>query len=407
MQTFSVYKRKKDKRRKDRKWIIAWTDENDRRRTMTAFTDYEASLELARKLAKEAAMIKVGRQDPFEVHRKRPIGEHIDDFIESLRSRDRAPRYVRQVEKRIRTIIDALEVKHLQDLDPVAVDKYLVSLKRERGHSGITKNEYTASIKAFTKWAVTYRRMPEDVLAGLKQTERSAIERVHPRRALTVAEISRLLDAAAKRPETEVRRIRHGKRKGQLSEKVKPVTINKVRAKGRERRMVYLIAVWTGLRRKEIRQLRWSDINLDVLPAHIKLRAAATKSKRADILPVHPQLAAELRAFKLEGDGEDAPVVSCVPHMKTLRADLEFAGISYMDEQGRYVDFHSLRTSFCTMLAAKNVPPRMVQALMRHTDPRLTAMVYTDERVLPLAGELSVLPGIPGEVETSRIEKVG
>jgi integrase len=46
------------------------------------------------------------------------------------------------------------------------------------------------------------------------------------------------------------------------------------------------------------------------------------------------------------------------------------------------VDFHSLRVSLGTMLAANGVTPRAAQALMRHTDPRLTAGVYTDEKLV-------------------------
>ena len=46
------------------------------------------------------------------------------------------------------------------------------------------------------------------------------------------------------------------------------------------------------------------------------------------------------------------------------------------------------------MLAANKVSPRAAQALMRHTDPRLTASVYTDEKLLPLAAELQSVPDI-------------
>ena len=76
-------------------------------------------------------------------------------------------------------------------------------------------------------------------------------------------------------------------------------------------------------------------------------------------------------------------------------ADLALVGIPDKDEAGRYVDFHSLRVSLSTMLAAHKVSPRAAQALMRHTDPRLTAAVYTDERLLPLAAELHNVPGLP------------
>ncbi len=75
-------------------------------------------------------------------------------------------------------------------------------------------------------------------------------------------------------------------------------------------------------------------------------------------------------------------------------ADLGLAGIPYEDEGGRYVDFHSLRVSLSTLLAAHKVSPRAAQAIMRHTDPRLTARVYTDEKLLPLAAELVNVPAI-------------
>ena len=401
MQSFSVYKRTRDKRKKDTKWIVAWTDEFGVRKAKTAFTDYEASLELARKIAKKAAMASVGVADPFEEHRQTPIAQHLGEFISSLKSAKRAPRYVLQVENRIKRIVAGLGVKFLHELDPVAVDRFLVDLARKNGHSGITRNEYIASMKSFTKWAVTYRRMRDDVLAGLRVTERKAIDPAHPRRAMSMTEIARLLDAAERRPLLELQTIRIGPRVGKKVAKVKPETKAKAIQRGRERRLVYLMAVWTGLRRNEIRQLTWGDVQLDSLPAKIALRAETTKSKRADSLPIHPQLADELRAWKPNNANPGDPVVSTVPLMKFLRADLALAGIPDKDEAGRYVDFHSLRVSLSTLLAAHKVSPRAAQALMRHTDPRLTASVYTDEKLLPLAAELVGVPAIPASRRAS------
>jgi len=189
--------------------------------------------------------------------------------------------------------------------------------------------------------------------------------------------------------------VRHGPDQGKLVAKVGERALAKARHKGRQRRLVYLLAVWTGLRRNEIRQLIWGDVQLDCLPARIALRAGTTKSKRADSLPIHPQLAEDLRAWRPAGAAPTDRVFSTVPNMKCLRADLALAGIPDKDQAGRYVDFHSLRVSLSTMLAANGVTPRATQALMRHTDPRLTAGVYTDEKLLPLAGELLAVPSIP------------
>jgi len=119
-------------------------------------------------------------------------------------------------------------------------------------------------------------------------------------------------------------------------------------------------------------------------------------------LPIHPQLAEDLRAWRPAGAAPTDRVFSTVPNMKCLRADLALAGIPDKDQAGRYVDFHSLRVSLGTMLAANGVTPRAAQALMRHTDPRLTAGVYTDEKLLPLAAELVNVPAIPtGQAATT------
>lgn len=395
MQSFSVYKRKKDRGKPDTKWIVAWTTAGGKRKAKTAFTDYQASVELGRNLARKAAMQAVGRIDRYEEHRETPIETHLEDFIEELRSANRAPRYILQVENRIRRILKGLHIERFDDLDPVAVGRFLTDLARKKNLSGITRNEYANSVKSFTKWAVTYRRLKDDPLAGLRLLERRAIEPAHPRRALTTDEIARLLKAAEDRPLRELQTIRTGPNKGQLGAKVRPRIKEQAIRKGRERRMVYLLAVWTGLRRSEIRQLTWGDVHLDMIPRHISLRASTTKSKRADTLPIHPQLADALRDWRPNDADDEDTVVPAVPSMKCLRADLALAGIPYRDASGRYVDFHSLRVSLSTLLAANKVSPRIAQALMRHTDPRLTARVYTDEKLLPLAAELVNVPGIP------------
>ena len=83
------------------------------------------------------------------------------------------------------------------------------------------------------------------------------------------------------------------------------------------------------------------------------------------------------------------------------------AGIADKDEYGRYVDFHNLRVSLSTLLAAHRVSPRAAQALMRHSDPRLTAAFYTDEKILPLAAELQNVPKIPCETSAARTRPSG
>ena len=73
-----------------------------------------------------------------------------------------------------------------------------------------------------------------------------------------------------------------------------------------------------------------------------------------------------------------------MPRCAILRKDLEVASIPYIDESGRYADFHALRYTFNTWLQTNEVPPSMAQELMRHSDRRLTDQVYLDTSLLPL-----------------------
>ncbi|MHC4064441.1 MAG: tyrosine-type recombinase/integrase [Planctomycetota bacterium] len=200
---------------------------------------------------------------------------------------------------------------------------------------------------------------------------------------------------AEKRPVEELLTVRVGLNRGQRTAKVRPEVLERARRLGRERRLAYTLAIWAGLRRSELAALAWGDADLDSLVPVIRLRAETTKSKRADRIAIHPQLADELRALRPVDARPDTPVVSKVPGMKAWRADLKAAGIDYGDETTGYADLHAQRMTLSTMLAAAGVPQRVRQAHMRHTDPRLTENTYMDEALLPVAAELAKVPAIP------------
>src|SRR5262249_26602773 len=65
------------------------------------------------------------------------------------------------------------------------------------------------------------------------------------------------------------------------------------------------------------------------------------------------------------------------------------------NERGRTLDVHTLRTTFGTLLSKVGVSPRTAQAAMRHSDPSLTANVYTDPKLLDVHGALDSLPNLP------------
>ncbi|KKL10334.1 hypothetical protein LCGC14_2556870, partial [marine sediment metagenome] len=77
------------------------------------------------------------------------------------------------------------------------------------------------------------------------------------------------------------------------------------------------------------------------------------------------------------------------------RTPLEAAEIPYRNGSGRVCDFHALRHTFGTLLSKAGVAPRTAQAAMRHSSIDLTMNVYTDPKLLDVAGAMEALPALP------------
>jgi hypothetical protein len=160
------------------------------------------------------------------------------------------------------------------------------------------------------------------------------------------------------------------------------------------RSVVYATALYTGLRRRELNEICWSDFFLDDAKPRVRVPASISKNRKEALLPLHPELAATLRQFRpIDFDALAKPFRHHVPRIETVRRDLERAGIPLRDERGRRVDFHSLRMTFGTTMLASGVHPIVVKELMRHSDLKLTTNLYTDSSQLPLAAGVAMLPG--------------
>lgn len=75
-----------------------------------------------------------------------------------------------------------------------------------------TKSNYGVRVRSFGKWLVKVGRTQHNRLAGVDTVGGSAIEPRHTRRALAVSDVTKLLDAAERRPVAEMLTIRRGKR---------------------------------------------------------------------------------------------------------------------------------------------------------------------------------------------------
>ncbi len=217
-----------------------------------------------------------------------------------------------------------------------------------------------------------------------------------------------------------------------------PAFIAELERRGQERALVYKTLVLTGLRRAELASLTVGQLQLDDPPA-LLLEAADEKNREGSTIPLRSDLVADLRDWvsTLAGDTGDSneagtvkfdpqaaqlrqhassdrghreghsqqkaagvPASAAIFHVprqlvKNLDRDLRVAGIPKRDDRGRTVDVHALRHSFGTLLSKGGVAPRTAQAAMRHSKIDLTMNVYTDPRLLDVAGAMESLPELP------------
>jgi integrase len=160
-----------------------------------------------------------------------------------------------------------------------------------------------------------------------------------------------------------------------------------------ESRLGYLLAVHTGLRRSELRALQWKHIHLNKDGPIVILDGQFTKNGKDAKIPLHPEIAQELRACKPASAKPNDFVLTgkMLPSMWKMKRDLKKAAIEYEDNEGRRADFHSLRHTLATNLAPRNIAPRVAMEILRHSDIRLTMNLYTDASLLPVADAIGKL----------------
>ncbi len=90
-----------------------------------------------------------------------------------------------------------------------------------------------------------------------------------------------------------------------------------------------------------------------------------------------------------------------------LRVDLKNAGIAYIDKESRLSDFHSLRYTTASLLAASGVSPKVVQTIMRQSDINLTMQIYTHVYSEAPTKAISSLPDLSLPASSEKLVKTG
>jgi integrase len=346
-------------------------------RRVQAFKDKKLSQAKRSEIERSMERGGAGWVDPFRAHKARPLGEHVAAYVSDLRTLGRDPGYVYTVERRLTKLAKECGWGRLGNVTATSFLKWreapVVMRQVERRDDGdprsigpVTLNQYFETLRAFCIWCVKFARLAANPVAGVERIDATGRLR-RQRRALDPAQLVRFFDAV---PE--------------------------------HYQLVYRLLLGTGLRRQEVEDLRWGDVRLNAPLPFLKLRAAATKARRADSLPLRADLVVGLQALRGDADDSDKVFARGVPSIDEHREFLEAAGIPFKDSQGRRLDVHSLRHTFGTLLSMAGASPREAMELMRHSDLKLTLVTYTDTSFfscqhavdnLPLPPATPSLPG--------------
>jgi len=309
-------------------------------------------------------LARIGLLDQSRVAAGQPLFAHVEDFQRALSDKGNTVKQTRLTAARVRRVFTGCRFRMWSDISAAQVQSYLASL-RGGGMSKQTSNYCLRAVKHFAQWMVQNGRASASPVGYIKclNIGQDDIRRV--RRALEPDQVRRLLEVT-----------RTGESYFSLT--------------GYERSLLYRLAVESGLRASELRSLKVSSF--DFQGCTVTLGSSRAKNRQQATLPLRPDTTAEIReclarklpdaqAFKLPGKPIDM-----------LRPDLEAAGIDYVDEAGRYADFHSLRHTCGSLLAARGVHPKIAQSIMRHRDINLTMMRYTHTLVGQEAAAVASLP---------------
>ncbi|QEL19269.1 tyrosine-type recombinase/integrase [Limnoglobus roseus] len=345
-----------------------------------------------RMLARMVANAERGMLDLHAVGDERvPLLDHLKQFADHMslglackirgKAKRPAPPQVALCVQRIRHVLVACRFENAMSLNadaPAALARWLQTrraiTKAEGGLSAQTADFYRKAARRFAWWLSVRKHLPVrpdlfDDVPGFDPRN----NRVHLRRPCSTSELARLLLVTRQDP---------GDYRGMF---------------GEDRFFVYLLAFATGFRASELAVLTRANFAIDADPPVIRLRGDQTKNGRPARQPLPLGVVTEFRPY-LEckpADGPLWPGTWCEKPVRMLKRDLDGAGVVYREETEdgpRFLDFHALRHSFVSALAAAGVGVKELQTLARHSDPALTLAVYTHSTNAKLAESVQKLP---------------
>ena len=256
----SIYKRGRDKGKKNAPYYFDYKDESGKFRQKKGFTDKTLTMQLACKLEHEARLRSTGLIDPElernANNRKSAIAKHLEEYKKS-QLRSNSEKHANLVCNRIQKVIDGCELSILGDIDASIVEGYLGDMLEEDDLSNRTYNHYLEAMDSFCNWLESRKQLRQNPIKGIKRLNNETDVR-HKRRALKPEE-SKALIATAQNSKVTIQTY-----------------------SGPERARIYLANYFTGFRRRELGSLQKESFDFGSLPPAVTIEASISKHRRKE-----------------------------------------------------------------------------------------------------------------------------
>lgn len=323
---------------------------------------------------------QVGLTDPFKQHLDTALAVHVDDYVETVKSATRSEAYHRDVKRILDLFAKNAGATILRDVTADVVSRYLTRMKC----GSTSKNYYRRVFVGFFNWLEGMKRISRNPITKFTvRTVKKDAKR--ERRALNALEIAKLFQTVKDYPLTCSKGGRKPKTKPVVERPVtlKPAYVAMLTHRGRERSLIYRLAVLTGLRRSELSRLKVKHLELDHQPfARIAIPVGLTKNGKAAKILLVPSLASDLKNWIVESGKSSSDLLLRVPGAiqmsKLHKVHMKAAGLPY-EVDGKFADFHSLRMAGNVLLRQAGVAAKERQLFLRHGTLALTTETYDDE----------------------------
>ena len=333
----------------------------------------------------------LGHISPLAKHLDRPITDHLEMYTLFLKEKDRGERYLKDCKRLITTTLIHFKLLKTEDntwqskitscktlLDLISIDVevfdlYLAKMK----FSGRTKNTYRGAISSFLTWLVSKRRLETNPFLLVTKSDES--RKTFVRRSESETNIIKLLQSAKDRPLAKFKeRCMEGK--ATLDGKIIKEAKKHLDSIGYGRALLYKTAVLTGLRATELHKLKVHFLETGTDQPKLFAPKAITKNKKDAVFHLRKEFAEELDSWVKQTSRKPTDPLFSVPrnYLRNFKKDLLFAGIPFLDTQGRKFDFHALRKTCNVLMGQAKISPALRQKHMRHSDIRLTLETYDD-----------------------------